>query len=89
MRFIEAAVTKAGSTDGKKTSAALEGLTIDSPFSTTGKVTMRAEDHTMINYAIGWGTTISKDPFLTGIQPGDWGQIVELEAEWKKRNGYT
>ena len=89
MRFIEAAVKKAGSTDGKATAAALEGMTIDSPFSTIGKVTMRAEDHTLINYAIGWGTTISKDPWVTDVEPGDWGQILELEAEWKKKAGYV
>nr|WP_294530990.1 ABC transporter substrate-binding protein [uncultured Rhodopila sp.] len=88
MRFIEAAVTTAGATDGKKAAAALEGLTIDSPFSTTGKVTMRAEDHTLIDYAIGWGTTVPQPPFVTGIEPGDWGQIFELETEWKKKNGY-
>jgi len=88
-RFIEAAVTKAGSTDGKACAAALEGLTIDTPFSTTGKVTMRAEDHTLVGYAIGWGTTVPKDPFVTDIEPGDWGQIVELEKEWKKAQGYT
>ncbi|HEX2943282.1 MAG TPA: ABC transporter substrate-binding protein [Rhodopila sp.] len=88
MRFIEAAVKKAGSTDGKKTSAALAGLTIDSPFSTSGKLTMRAEDHTLIDYAIGWGTTISKAPYVVNIEAGDWGQITELETEWKKKNGY-
>ena len=88
MRFIEAAVTKAGSTDGKKAAAALEGMTIDSPFSITGKVTMRAEDHTLIDYAIGWGTTVPKDPFVVDMEPGDWGQIAELEKEWKKTNGY-
>ncbi|HBK05500.1 MAG TPA: ABC transporter substrate-binding protein [Acetobacteraceae bacterium] len=88
IRFIEAAVKKAGSTDGKKAAAALEGLTIDSPFSTTGKVTMRAEDHTLIDYAIGWGTTVPKEPFVIDMEPGDWGQIAELEKEWKKSNGY-
>ena len=88
MRFIEGAVKKAGSTDGKKAAAALEGLSIDSPFSTIGKVTMRAEDHTMINYAIGWGTTVPKEPYVVDIEPGDWGQIFELETEWKKKNGY-
>lgn len=88
MRFIEGAVKKAGSTDGKKAAAALEGLTVEVPFSTTGKVTMRAEDHTMINYAIGWGTTVPKDPYVVDIEPGDWGQIFELETEWKKKNGY-
>jgi branched-chain amino acid transport system substrate-binding protein len=89
VRFIEAAVKKAGSTDGKAVAAALEGITIDSPFSTGGKVTIRADDHTLIDYAIGWGTTVPKEPFVTGIEAGDWGQIIELEAEWKKKNGYT
>ncbi len=88
VRFIEAAVKKAGSTDGKKAAAALEGMTIDSPFSVTGKVTMRAEDHTLVDYAIGWGTTVPKEPFVVDVEPGDWGQIVELEKEWKKANGY-
>ncbi len=88
VRFIEAAVKKAGSTDGKKAAAALEGMTIDSPFSVTGKVTMRAEDHTLVDYAIGWGTTVPKEPFVIDMEPGDWGQIAELEKEWKKTNGY-
>jgi len=88
MRFVEAAVKKANSTDGKKAAEAMEGLTIDSVFSTTGKITMRAADHTMVGYAIGWGTTTPKEPFVTGIEPGDWGQIAELETEWKKKTGY-
>ena len=87
-RFIEAAVKKAGSTDGKKAAEAMRGITIDTPFSTTGKVTMRAEDNTMVDYAIGWGTTVPQAPYVTDIQPGDWGQIRELEAEWKKKQGY-
>ena len=88
-RFIEAAVKKAGSTDGKKAAEAMRGITIDTPFSTTGKVTMRAEDNTMVDYAIGWGTTVPQAPFVTDLQPGDWGQIRELEAEWKKKQGYV
>jgi branched-chain amino acid transport system substrate-binding protein len=88
IRFIEAAVKKAGSTDGKKAAEALRGLTIDSPFSTTGKVTMRAEDQTLVGYAIGWGTTIPQAPFVTDIEAGDWGLISELETEWKKQNHY-
>ena len=88
IRFIEEAVKKAGSTDGKKAAEALRGLTIDSPFSTTGKVTMRAEDQTLVGYAIGWGTTIPQAPFVANMEAGDWGQIFELETEWKKQNHY-
>ena len=89
VKFVEAAVKKAGTTDGKQAADAMRGLTIDTPFSTTGKVTMRAEDNTMVDYAIGWGTSIPQAPYLVGIQPGDWGQIRELEAEWKRKSGYV
>lgn len=88
-RFVEAAVKKAGSTDGKKASEAMLGLSIECPFSTTGKVTMRAEDHTLTDYAIGWGTSVAKPPFVTDIEAGDWGLITELEAEWKKQSGFA
>ena len=89
VRFLEAAAKKAGSADGKKLAEALPGLTIESPFGTKGTITMRAEDHTIVDYAIGWGTTVPKPPYVVDIQPGDWGQIVELETEWKKKNGYA
>ena len=42
--------------DGKKVAEVLTGLTIDSPFGANGKLTMRAEDHTVVDYALGWGT---------------------------------
>ena len=88
IRFLEAAAKKAGGTDGKKMAEALTGLTIESPFGTKGTITMRADDHTIVDYAIGWGTTVPKFPYVMDMQPGDWGQIVELETEWKKKNGY-
>ena len=37
-------------------------MTIDSPFGTNGKITMRGEDQTIVEYAIGWGTTIPGEP---------------------------
>lgn len=86
--FLDAAAKKAGSLDSKKMSEALTGLTIDCPFGVSGKVTMR-EDHTLVDYAIGWGTTVPKPPYLTGIQPGTWSEISELEAAWKKQMNYT
>ena len=88
IRFLEAAAKKAGGTDGKKLAEALTGLTIESPFSNKGSITMRADDHTIVDYAIGWGTTVPQAPYVTDVQPGDWGQIFELETEWKKKNGY-
>jgi branched-chain amino acid transport system substrate-binding protein len=89
MRFLEAAAKRAGATATAKMADALRGLTIDSPFGTNGTITMRAEDQTIVDYAIGWGVTVPKAPYVVDIKPGDWGQIAELETEWKKQNGYV
>ena len=89
MMFLSEAVKKVNSTDGKKVAEALTGLTIKCPFGADGTVTMRADDHTLIGYAIGWGTTIPTEPYVPDVQSGDWKQILALEAEWKKSKGYT
>lgn len=52
-----------------------------------GTVTMRADDHTLVGYAIGWGTTIPQEPYVPEVKAGDWKTIFELEAEWKKSKG--
>ncbi|NEU98158.1 ABC transporter substrate-binding protein [Bradyrhizobium uaiense] len=87
--FLNEAVKKAGSTDGKKVAEVLTGLTIKCPFGADGTVTMRADDHTLVGYAIGWGTTIPQEPYVPDVKAGDWKAIFELEAEWKKSKGYT
>jgi branched-chain amino acid transport system substrate-binding protein len=89
MMFYEGAAKKAGSADPKKLAEALRGLKIDCPFGVDGTVTMRAEDQTCVGYAIGWGTTLPKDPFVADVKAADWGVIFEMEAEWKKRNGFV
>ncbi len=89
VNLLAAAAKKAGSADGKKMAEALHDLTIESPFGVKGKVTMRGADQTIVDYAIGWGTTIPAEPYLVDMKPGDWAQIFELEAEWKKAKGYT
>ncbi|NYT84851.1 ABC transporter substrate-binding protein [Pollutimonas harenae] len=86
--FLVEAMKKADSTDGKKIADALRGLTIDSPFGTNGKLTMRAEDQTLVDYAVGWGVVDTKEPYMSDPSVGDWTQIVELENEWKKSKGY-
>jgi branched-chain amino acid transport system substrate-binding protein len=88
MQFLATAMKKTSSTDGKKLAAAMRGMTIDSPFGTQGKITMRAEDQTIVDYAVGWGATIPGEPYLPSVTPGDWKLIRELEAEWKKSKGY-
>ena len=89
IHFLTAAMKKTNSVDTKKMSDALRGMKIDSPFGADGTLTMRAEDQTMIGYALGWGTTIAKEPYVPNVVPGDWKQILELEAEWKKTMKYT
>jgi branched-chain amino acid transport system substrate-binding protein len=87
MQFYEEAIKKANSLDGKALAAVLTGMKIQTPFGADGTITMR-DDHTTIGYAIGWGQTIAKEPFIIDIKPADWGKIVELETEWKKQQKY-
>ena len=86
--FLEAAAKKAGSLDSKKLAEAMTGLAIDCPFGETGKITMR-DDHTIAGYAIGWGKTVPQLPYIADIVPGNWGEIAELEADWKKQMNYA
>lgn len=88
MQFYQEAIKKANSLDGKAIAAALTGMKINSPFGADGTITMR-DDHTTIGYAIGWGQTTPKEPFIVDIKAADWGKIVELETEWKKQQNYT
>ena len=89
IQFLIAALRRANSTDSKKVAEALNGMTIDSPFGTNGKITMRAEDNTIVDYAVGWGTLEPKEPFMARPSAGNWKQIAELELEWKKRKGFA
>lgn len=88
MNFLFAALKKTNGTDSKKLSEALKGMTINSPFGTEGKLTLRAEDHTLVDYADAWGVLNQKEPFMPNPQMGSWKQIVELENQWKKSKGY-
>lgn len=85
IHFLDAAAKKANSADGPKLIEALRGLTIKSPFGADGTLTMRASDQTVINYAVGWGTTIPTEPYVPEVSAGDWKQILELEAAWLKK----
>ena len=86
--FLEAAAKKAGSLESKKMAEALTGLTIDCPFGAEGKVTMR-DDHTIVDYAIGWGKTVPALPYIVDIKPGSWAEIAQLETAWKKQMNYS
>jgi len=88
VRLLTTALRQVGGTDPRQVAAKLKGMTIESPFAAEGTVTMRAEDQTLVGYAIGWGTTISADPFVENMQKADWGTILRLEAEWKRAKGW-
>jgi branched-chain amino acid transport system substrate-binding protein len=88
MRFLEAAAKKAGSVETKAMVDALTGLKIACPFGVDGTVTMR-EDHTLVGYAIGWGVSQTAAPYIVDMTAADWGRIYELEADWKKQNGFV
>ena len=87
MQFYEAAIKKANTLDAKPLAEALIGMKIDTPFGADGTITMR-DDHTTINYAIGWGQTTPKEPFIVDVQAADWGKLLEFETEWKKQQKY-
>lgn len=89
VQLLTAALKKVGGTDARQLAAALRGMTIDSPFGADGKVTIRAEDQTLVGYAIGWGTTIPNDPYVENMKTADWNQIFQLEAEWKRSKGWA
>jgi len=89
VQFLAEAAKKANSADGKRLAEVLKGLTISSPFGADGKLTLRAEDQTLVGYAIGWGTTIPTEPYVPEMTAGDWNQIFALEAEWKKKKNFT
>ena len=89
VNFLTTALKKTNSTDGTKLADAIRGMKVKSPFGADGSITMRAEDQTAVGYALGWGTTVPKEPYVPNITPGDWKAILEHEAEWKKKMGFA
>lgn len=88
-QFILAALKETkGDTNYMKLGEATRGRTIDSPFGVKGTVTMREADNTLVDYAIGYGKTLSEPPYLEAFEPTSWDVIADHEADWKKRKGY-
>lgn len=72
-----------------KVAAAIRGSSVQVPFGLNGKVTLRAEDNTLIYYPLAYGTAITFEPFVKNWVPADWNIILEEEAAWKKKQGYA
>jgi len=78
-----------GKTDGTALAAELKGMTVPSPFAVEDGITMRDGDHTIIGYPVAWGRTVSKLPYVEDFSAVPWGEITELEAQWKSGKGYA
>lgn len=89
VQMLHEAMKKTNSIDGKKMADALRGMQVKSPFGTKGTVTMRASDHTLVDYATGWGRISKKLPFIEKAWTADWAQITDLENKWKKEMGWA
>jgi branched-chain amino acid transport system substrate-binding protein len=87
--IFEALKRTNGKTDGAALAAEVKGMELDSPFAVESKITMRADDHTIIGYPAAWGVTTSKFPYVQDFTAPAWSEILQLESEWKKRKGYA
>lgn len=77
VRMLAQAIEEAGSTDPAEVATALEGLEYeDSPW---GDVTLREEDHTLINYDVRWGISdpAREDYPIEWIFETDWEPVLE------------
>lgn len=88
INFLITAMRQTGNTDGKALAEVMRGMTVKSPFGVDGKITMRKEDQTIIDYATGWGVTQSKPPYVPHITATDWDVILKYEQNWKEDKGY-
>jgi branched-chain amino acid transport system substrate-binding protein len=89
MLFLAEAVRKTNGTNSEDLVRALEGLTIKAPWGVDGTVTMRKRDHTVVNYAIGWGQTIPQSPWVPKTVGLPWDKIEAQEAVYLKSKGWV
>jgi branched-chain amino acid transport system substrate-binding protein len=85
--IIEAVRRTGGNTDSAALAKEIAGMTLKNTFGGAG-ITMRDTDHTIINYPVAWGKTISKSPWVVDYVDTEWSKILEIEQQWKKEKGY-
>lgn len=90
MLFLAEAVRKTGSTKSDDLVNALEGMTIKAPWGAgpDGTVTMRKRDHTIVNYAIGWGETQPQAPWVPTTKSVPWETIQAQEEAYLRSKGW-
>jgi branched-chain amino acid transport system substrate-binding protein len=49
---------------------------------------MRGRDNQLVYYAMGWGVTISQEPYLKDVVPCNWEDVFSQETEWLKKKGW-
>ena len=88
--LLEEAVKKAKTTETEAVVKALGDLTVKDPIGMgpNGTVAMRGRDNQLIYYAVGWGETISQDPYLKDIVGPNWNEMLSEETEWLKNRGW-
>lgn len=86
--IIEAVRRTGGKTDSAALANEIAGMTLKAPFGNAG-ITMRDSDHTLVNYPVAWGKTVSKSPWVVDYVDVEWSKIFEIEKEWKKEKGYV
>ena len=81
---------KANTTETEAVVKALGDLTVKAPIGMgpNDTVTMRGRDNQLIYYAIGWGNTVSQEPYLKDIVAGNWNEMLAEETEWLKNRGW-
>lgn len=88
-RFLIEAIRTTGGSQPTKLAAAIKSGEVISPVGMQdNNILMRAEDQTIVDYALGWGRIVPNEPYLVDIQPADWADVIKLETEWKKKKGF-
>ena len=89
MLFLAEAVRKTNGTNSEDMVRALEGMKIKAAWGADGTVTLRKRDHTIVNYAVAWGATQPKFPWVTSTTGMSWDKIEGLENEYLKSKGWV
>ena len=88
--FLISAIQETKSLDPKNISESLNGKSRKSFIGVGAEntVTMRSQDQTLIDYAIGWGSTLPKEPYMKDVKAADWDTIQVIEKEWLTSKGW-
>ena len=90
--FLLEGIKKAKSSETEKVIQAMKDLKIKAPAGAPdmdGSITMRGRDHTNIGYAIAWGRTISKEPYVTDLYYLPWSELLKEEEDYLKKKGWS